>query len=233
MPDGIRWVALDVHARQSTIAIFDQATGEVQTRRVVGRPHAVMPLLREMQRPAGWSTKPVRRAMDWRAGRWRRGSSPERHAVRCARAAASGPIGSLSQCRQSSTARSTPPSRCCRSSTAGSAQSWIEARRGLRIRGKRPCSGLDLTAVPTPSGGTTRWLSSTLVAVGCDRYRRRRMPAGDRVQERRRAAALARHYREAEGLSIREISRRLGRAEATVKAYLYDPSQANKRPRCP
>jgi hypothetical protein len=49
------------------------------------------------------------------------------------------------------------------------------------------------------------------------------MPAGDRVHERRRAAALARHYRDAEGLSIWEISRRLGRAEATVKAYLYDP----------
>jgi DNA-directed RNA polymerase specialized sigma24 family protein len=46
------------------------------------------------------------------------------------------------------------------------------------------------------------------------------MPAADRVPERRRAAALARHYRDAEGLSITEISRRLGRAEATVKAYL-------------
>ena len=56
------------------------------------------------------------------------------------------------------------------------------------------------------------------------------MPAGDRVHERRRAAALARHYRDAEGLSIWEISRRLGWAEATVKAYLYDPSDANKRP---
>ena len=55
------------------------------------------------------------------------------------------------------------------------------------------------------------------------------MPAGDRVHERRRAAALARHYRDAEGLSIWEISRRLGRAEATVKAYLHDPSDANKK----
>ena len=52
----------------------------------------------------------------------------------------------------------------------------------------------------------------------------------DRVSERRRAAALARHYREQEGLTIAEIARRLGRAEATVKAYLYDPSDANKRP---
>jgi Sigma-70, region 4 len=46
------------------------------------------------------------------------------------------------------------------------------------------------------------------------------MPAGDRVRERRKAAALARHYRDEEGLSIAEIARRLGRAEATVKAYL-------------
>jgi hypothetical protein len=52
----------------------------------------------------------------------------------------------------------------------------------------------------------------------------------DRVSERRRAAALDRHYREQENLTIAEIAHRLGRAEATVKAYLYDPSYANKRP---
>ena len=52
----------------------------------------------------------------------------------------------------------------------------------------------------------------------------------DRVIERRRAAQLARHYRDQENLTIAEIARRLGRAEATVKAYLYDPSDANKRP---
>jgi predicted transcriptional regulator len=45
----------------------------------------------------------------------------------------------------------------------------------------------------------------------------------DRVHGRRRAAALARHYRDEEGLSVAEIARRLGRAQATVKAYLYDP----------
>jgi len=52
MPDGIRWVGLDVHAHESTIAIFDQATGELTTRRVVGRPHELMPWLRGVERPA-------------------------------------------------------------------------------------------------------------------------------------------------------------------------------------
>jgi hypothetical protein len=56
------------------------------------------------------------------------------------------------------------------------------------------------------------------------------MPTADRVLERRRAAALARHYRDEDGLSTAEIARWLGRAEATVKAYLYDPSDDNKRP---
>jgi len=44
-----------------------------------------------------------------------------------------------------------------------------------------------------------------------------------RVVERRRAVALARHYREFEGLSIRQIAARLGRSPATIKAYFYDP----------
>ena len=52
MSDGIRWVGLDVHARESTLAVFDQATGEVFTRRVVGRPHELLPYLREIERPA-------------------------------------------------------------------------------------------------------------------------------------------------------------------------------------
>jgi AraC-like DNA-binding protein len=46
----------------------------------------------------------------------------------------------------------------------------------------------------------------------------------DRVAERRRAVALARHYRDAEGLSIAQIADRLGRSPATVKAYFYDPT---------
>jgi transcriptional regulator with XRE-family HTH domain len=50
----------------------------------------------------------------------------------------------------------------------------------------------------------------------------------DRVVERRRAVALARHYRDAEGLSIRQIADRLSRSPATIKAYFYDPTNANK-----
>jgi predicted transcriptional regulator len=42
----------------------------------------------------------------------------------------------------------------------------------------------------------------------------------DRIIERRRAAQLARHYRDQEKLTIAEIAHRLGRAPATVKAYL-------------
>ena len=60
------------------------------------------------------------------------------------------------------------------------------------------------------------WLSSTAGRLGV-------LMLG-RVTERRRAAQLARHYRDQEGLSIAEVARRLGRAEATIKAYLYDPT---------
>jgi AraC-like DNA-binding protein len=49
------------------------------------------------------------------------------------------------------------------------------------------------------------------------------------VVERRRAVALARHYRESEGLSIAEIASRLGRGRATIKAYFYDPTGEKAR----
>jgi 5-methylcytosine-specific restriction endonuclease McrA len=50
-----------------------------------------------------------------------------------------------------------------------------------------------------------------------------------RVAERRQAAALARHYREAERLSVTEIAARLGRKPATVRSYLYDPDASKAR----
>ncbi len=53
--------------------------------------------------------------------------------------------------------------------------------------------------------------------------------AYDRVSDRRRAVALARHSREAEGLSISQIADRLGRSPATIKAYFYDPTKEKAR----
>ena len=50
-----------------------------------------------------------------------------------------------------------------------------------------------------------------------------------RVLDRRRAVALARHYREFEGFSIRQIANRLGRSPATIKAYFYDPTGEKAR----
>ena len=50
-----------------------------------------------------------------------------------------------------------------------------------------------------------------------------------RVLERRRAVALARHFREAEGLSIAQIAERLDRSQATIKAYFYDPTGEKAR----
>ena len=41
-----------MHAHESTIAIFDQGTGELTTKRVVGRPHELLPWLRGVSRPA-------------------------------------------------------------------------------------------------------------------------------------------------------------------------------------
>ncbi len=49
-------------------------------------------------------------------------------------------------------------------------------------------------------------------------------PELGRVVERRRAVALAQHYRHAEGRSIAQIAERLGRSPATIKAYFYDPT---------
>src|SRR3954453_11314515 len=51
MPNGMRWVGLDVHAHTSTVAVFDDVTGEVMTRRVNGRPLEVLDVLHQLPRP--------------------------------------------------------------------------------------------------------------------------------------------------------------------------------------
>src|SRR3954469_17524175 len=51
MPNGMRWVGLDVHAHATSVAVFDDVTGEVITRRVNGRPIEVLGVLRELAGP--------------------------------------------------------------------------------------------------------------------------------------------------------------------------------------
>jgi DNA-binding NarL/FixJ family response regulator len=62
-----------------------------------------------------------------------------------------------------------------------------------------------------------------MFAIPGDMVSDRPSPRYDRVIERRRAVAVARHFREAEGLSVAQIAERLGRSPATIKAYFYDP----------
>jgi hypothetical protein len=50
-----------------------------------------------------------------------------------------------------------------------------------------------------------------------------------RVAERRRAVALAQHYRQFEGMSGKEIAQRLGRSHATIRSYFYDPDASKAR----
>ena len=93
----------------------------------------------------------------------------------------------------------------------GSGRKAVFADRSDRI--------LPVRRTPQSDTGSVRRLMGNAASAG-----------GDRVAERHRAVALARHYRDFEGMSIRQIADRLGRSPATVKAYFYDPSDANKRP---
>jgi len=51
MPNGMRWVGPDVRAHASAVAVFDDVTGEVITRRLNGRPIEVLDVLRELPGP--------------------------------------------------------------------------------------------------------------------------------------------------------------------------------------
>src|ERR1700747_839842 len=101
-------------------------------------------------------------------------------------------------------------------------------------RAGRPCSRRVLPArhpesrvVRNPAMSAARTAST--FAIPGDMDFGRALPAHDRVVERRRAGALARHFREAEGLSIGQIADRLGRSPATIKAYFYDPTGEKAR----
>jgi len=54
-------------------------------------------------------------------------------------------------------------------------------------------------------------------------------PPLTRVIERRRAVALAHHYRDNEGLSGKQIAERMGRSHATIRSYFYDPDASKAR----
>lgn len=56
-------------------------------------------------------------------------------------------------------------------------------------------------------------------------------PVYDRVQERCRAIALARHFREAEGLTIAQIADRLGRSPVTCVRAVAVRALPNRAPR--
>jgi transposase len=51
MPEGMRWVGLDVHAYETSCAIFDGTTGEVESRRFQGRPHQLLEWLEGVEPP--------------------------------------------------------------------------------------------------------------------------------------------------------------------------------------
>jgi hypothetical protein len=66
-----------------------------------------------------------------------------------------------------------------------------------------------------------------VVSVNLRHERHPRRAPHERVEERRRAVALAHYYRQAARLSIGQIADRLGRSPSTVKGYyFYGPTGA-------
>jgi transposase len=51
MPEGMRWVGLDVHAHETACAVLDGTTGEVESRKFRGRPQQLLAWLEGLERP--------------------------------------------------------------------------------------------------------------------------------------------------------------------------------------
>ena len=51
MAESMRWVGLDVHAQQTVATVFCPGTGEIEQRRIEGRPVAVVDWMVDLPRP--------------------------------------------------------------------------------------------------------------------------------------------------------------------------------------
>ena len=49
--ESMRWVGVDVHAKESVAAVLDQTTGEVSTHRIADRPDEVLDWLATVAQP--------------------------------------------------------------------------------------------------------------------------------------------------------------------------------------
>jgi hypothetical protein len=69
MANATRFVGLDVHARETARAVFEPGTGEVQTRKIRGRPDAVVGWLETLERPCQAVYEAGPAGYGWPAGR--------------------------------------------------------------------------------------------------------------------------------------------------------------------
>ena len=49
--ESMRWVGVDVHAKESVAVVLDQATGEITAQRLAGRPDEVVEWLSTLEPP--------------------------------------------------------------------------------------------------------------------------------------------------------------------------------------
>jgi len=49
--ESMRWVEVDVHAKESVAVVLDQATGEITAQRIAGRPNEVVEWLSTLEPP--------------------------------------------------------------------------------------------------------------------------------------------------------------------------------------